>query len=230
MHLAKAFKVVLAVVALMLFSSLVFADHCLILYPAGPCIYEYDESEYTLIGPGDPGYDALSEFSLEGVVLVAIKDGAIDEAIYQAPELRGFRPSRDGKFGYVFDLTEFTLVVDGFSGTPTTYENILLIFDGFVPAECIPTVYFDYELLTNFTVPIGDLVVSTPTDYGNNYSDILTFDVVWSGCYGLHIWAFADENHNGQRDGGECFTAYSHDILVPAEEASWGKIKILDRD
>ena len=230
MHLAKTFKVVLAVVALMLFSSAAFADHCLVLYPEGSCIYEYDEAEYTLIGPGDPDFDLLSEYARGGFVLIDIKDGQIDESIYQAPGLEGFRPSKDGKHGYVFDLTEFTLIVDGFAGTPTTYENILVIFDDFVPAECIPTVYFDYTLLTDFTVPIGDLVVSTPTGSGNNYSDILTFDINWNGCYGLHIWAFADENHNGQRDGGECFTAYSHDVLVPTEEASWGKIKIIDRD
>ena len=78
--------------------------------------------------------------------------------------------------------------------------------------------------------PIGDLVVSTPTANGNNYSDTMTFEVNWHGCYGLHIWAFADENNNGTRDGGECFTAYSHDVTIPTSEASWGQIKKINQD
>ncbi|HSG29304.1 MAG TPA: hypothetical protein VLA34_12555, partial [Candidatus Krumholzibacterium sp.] len=75
------------------------------------------------------------------------------------------------------------------------------------------------------TYAIGDIVVSTPTPFGNNYSDVEVFDVSWRGCYGVHIWAFSDENYNGIPDGGECFTAFSHDMVVPVEASSWGVIK-----
>jgi hypothetical protein len=78
-------------------------------------------------------------------------------------------------------------------------------------------------------IAIGDLVVSTPTPAGGNYSDTITKFVEWGGCYGVRIWAFADENHNGMRDGGECFTAFSHDSTVPAQKASWGAVKGLYR-
>jgi hypothetical protein len=71
----------------------------------------------------------------------------------------------------------------------------------------------------------GNLVVSTPTEYGNNYSDTIALDINWSGCIGVHIWAFSDENFNGVRDGGECFTAFSHDLTIPAENSSWGRLK-----
>ena len=228
MFVAKAGKAVLAVVVLMLLASAVFADHCLIVYPAGPCIYQYDPAEYVVVGPLDSYYDAA--FDRGGVVLVEIGTGAIDESIYQAPGLEGFEASLNFQHGFVFSSTDFTLIVDGFSATPTTYENILLIFDDFVPEECIPAINIDGELLTSMVYPIGDLVVSTPTANGNNYSDTMTFEVDWSGCFGLHIWAFADENNNGTREGGECFTAYAHDLTIPTSEASWGKIKTINQD
>ena len=66
--------------------------------------------------------------------------------------------------------------------------------------------------------------VSTPLPDGD-YSDTIELMVSWSGCYGIHIWAFSDENYNGVRDGGECFTAYSHDTVVGVEESTWGAIK-----
>ncbi|MBP2681765.1 MAG: hypothetical protein H6Q78_1628, partial [Candidatus Krumholzibacteriota bacterium] len=34
-----------------------------------------------------------------------------------------------------------------------------------------------------------------------------------------------DENYNLVRDGGECFSAFSHDTTVPVEETTWGGIK-----
>jgi hypothetical protein len=30
---------------------------------------------------------------------------------------------------------------------------------------------------------------------------------------------------NLRRDGGECFTAFSHDVTVPVESATWGRIR-----
>lgn len=41
------------------------------------------------------------------------------------------------------------------------------------------------------------------------------------------IWAYADENYNGAHDGGECFTAFSHDTAVPTERSTWEAIKTL---
>ncbi len=226
MKVAKGFKLVSAALVLMLFASPVFADHCLIVYPDVPCIYAYDPSVYTVVGVGDPLYDET--YDCNGCVLVEIATGEVDESIYQAPGLIGFQEWA-GNAGYVFYGTDFTLIVDGWSTVPTTYENIKLVFDDFDPETCIPTIYIDGELLTNFMYPIGDLVVSTPTG-GVGYSDTMSFEISWSGCYGLHIWAFADENNNNKRDGGECFTANAHDTTVPTEDASWGKIKVINQD
>lgn len=228
MHLANAGKTVLVATVLMLLASLVTADPCLVVYPGGPCIYRYDPTEYTLASPGDSCYDA--EYDRGGYVLVEIGSCEIDESIYQAPGLEGFEVSIDGNEGYVFIGTDFDLIVDGFSNTPTTFVNILVVFDGFIPDGCYPTIYVDGDLITNMSHPIGDLVVSTPTASGNNYSDTMTLDISWRGCYGLHIWAFSDENYNGIRDGSECFTAFSHDMVVPAEETSWSRIKMINEE
>ena len=72
--------------------------------------------------------------------------------------------------------------------------------------------------------PIGDLVVSTPAS-GNNYSDTMLLQFASSGCTLIRTWAFADEDYDLIHDGGECFSAYSHDLTVPVAESSWGKIK-----
>lgn len=208
-------------------SGLALADPCLVVYPDGPCIYRYDPAEYYTVGPGDPLYDPA--FDRGGKVLIEVNTNEIDYSIYQAPGLSGFEMSLDGNDGYVFAGTSFNLILDGFSNVPTTYVNIVVVFDKVVPSGCIPRIWVDGELLSGMRFDAGDLVVSTPTPYGNNYSDTKSFYIEWIGCYGVHIWAFSDENDNGMKDGGECFTAFSHDLTIPVEESTWGAIKELYR-
>jgi hypothetical protein len=124
---------------------------------------------------------------------------------------------------------DFTLVIDGFSNVPTTYTNILIVFDLIEPDGCTPTISIDgnaplYDAGLGWYYPAGDLMVSTPA-MGGNYSDTLEFDFSWTGCSSVRIWAFSDADYNMVRDGGECFSAYSHDLTLPAEETSWGSIK-----
>ena len=83
--------------------------------------------------------------------------------------------------------------------------------------------------VTDPTWPAGNLVVQTPTLSGNNYSDVMTHQVTWSGCVGLHVWAFSDPDCNGVRTGHECFTAFSHDLTVPVRDATWSVVKTLYR-
>lgn len=201
----------------------VHADPCLVVYPDSPCIYRYDPNEYYTVGPGDSLYDP--EYDRGGEVLLDVWTDEIDPSIYQAPGLAGFEPAYDGNDGYVFTGTDFTLILDGFSNTPTTYVNILVVFDDVVPPGCPPEIYIDGELLTGLIYEAGDLEVTTPTPDGNNYSDVMTFEVSWRGCYGVHIWAFSDEDYDGIKVDGECFTAFSHDITIPVESMSWGAIK-----
>jgi len=126
--------------------------------------------------------------------------------------------------------TDFDLVVDGLSNVPTTYVNVLLVFDRVEPSFCQPVMTVGgnpvslYQSGLGWYYPIGDLVVSTPT-FGNNYSDVVTLAFSWSGCTSIRIYAFSDENYNLKRDGGECFSAFSHDTTVPVEEKTWGAIK-----
>jgi len=224
----KRFSASLLIAALfVLSSSSIMADPCLVVYPGGPCVYRYDVNEYYTVGPGEPYYDA--EYDRGGKVLLEIGSNEIDGSIYQAPMLAGFEESIDGNEGYIFVGTDFELIVDGFSNDPTTFVNVLVVFDKVVPAGCPPTIYVDGSLLGGMVFNMGDLVVSTPTPNGRNYSDTMSFDVNWRGCYGVHIWAFSDENYNGVMDGGECFTAYSHDMVVPTESSSWGEIKAIHR-
>ena len=199
------------------------ADPCLVVYPDSPCVYHYSIDEYYTVGPGHPLYNPL--YDRGGEVLIDINWDTIAYNIYQAPNLVGFTPSTDEKEGYFFLDKDFTLIIDGFSNVPTTYVNILLKFDNVVPEGCVPTITIDGMPVTGDTYLVGDLVVSTPTGDGNNYSDTIELIVSWSGCYGLHFWAFSDENYNGELDGGECFTAYSHDTVVGVEESTWGAIK-----
>jgi hypothetical protein len=105
--------------------------------------------------------------------------------------------------------------------------NILVKFDKTVPTGCVPEIFINGLRVTGMTYNAGDLVVSTPTPYGNNYSDTKTLDLSWRGCYGVHVWAFSDEDHDGKRDGGECFTAFSHDLMIPVQGSTWGAIKAL---
>ncbi|MCK4537858.1 MAG: hypothetical protein KAV42_03565 [Candidatus Krumholzibacteria bacterium] len=212
---------------LLLIAATVAADPCLVVYPSSACVYHYDETEYYTVGPGHPYYDAA--YDRGGLVLLELASNEIDGSIYQAPGLCGFEPSTDGNDGYVFVGTDFELIVDGYSNVPTTFVNILVVFDQPVPSGCVPFIFVDGAPVTAGIYPMGDLVVSTPTADGQQYSDVMTLDISWRGCYGLHIWAFSDENYNGVRDGGECFTAFSHDMVVPTESKTWGAIKSIHR-
>ena len=213
----------LAVLLILSLTGIANADPCLVVYPTGPCVYHYDITEYYTVGPGHPLYDA--EYDRGGYVLLETGTDEIDLSIYQAPGLMGFEASTDGNDGYVFLDTEFDLIIDGFSNTPVTYVNIILVFDEFVPSSCVPFIMVNGMPIAGNTYNAGDLTVTTPTPDGNNYSDTMILHVQWSGCYGLHMWAFSDENYNGTRDGGECFTAFSHDSTIPTENSTWGSIK-----
>jgi len=200
-------------------------DPCLVVYPDAPCIYHYDVTEYYTVGPGDSLYDP--EYDRGGEVLLERGTNEVDLSIYQAPGLLGFEPSSGGEEGYFFPDREFDLVIDGFSHIPTIYENVLVIFDQIEPSGCTPDIVVNGDTLSGNVYPAGDLVVSTPTPHGNNYSDVMVLPVSWSGCYGMHIWAFADENYDGEHEGKECFTAFSHDIFVPIQGVSWGTLKAM---
>jgi hypothetical protein len=204
-------------------SGSLLADPCLVVYSSGPCTYHYDPAEYYTVGPGDPLYDPL--YARGGLVLLEVGSNEIDLSIYQAPNLTGFIAEYDGNEGYFIDGTEFTLVIDGFSNSPTTYPNILVEFDQFKPSGCTPQIWADGEPVSGGTYAAGDLVVSTPTEYGHNYSDTKEIHITWRGCIGLRIWAFADTDYDGKRDGGECFTAFSHDLTIPVQGKTWGAIK-----
>ncbi|MBD3179226.1 MAG: hypothetical protein GF417_06325 [Candidatus Latescibacteria bacterium] len=183
----------------------------------------YDETEYYTVGPGHPLYDP--DYDRGGKVLLETGTDEIDFSIYQAPNLTGFEPSIEGNEGYAFVGTHFNIIVDGFSNRPTTYPDILLVFDQIQPESCTPTILVNGMEICGNTYPVGDLVVSTPTGNGKHYSDVIPVDITWSGCYGVHIWAFSDEDHNGIHDGGECFTSFSHDAMIDTEEVSWGEVK-----
>jgi hypothetical protein len=208
-------------------SGLALADPCLVVYPDGPCVYHYDPAEYYTVGPGDPLYDPL--YDRGGAVLIEVGTNEIDYSIYQAPGLSGFEMSTEGNDGYFFIGNEFNLIIDGFSNIPITYVNIIVVFDRFDPMTCTPRIWVDGVQLTEMRFYADDLVVSTLTPDGNNYSDTESYHIYWEGCYGVHVWAFSDENGNGVHDGGECFTAFSHDLTIPVENTTWGAIKDLYR-
>jgi hypothetical protein len=208
------------------------ADPCLMVYPESPCTYHYDPAEYYTVGPGDPLYDPA--FDKGGACLVDLNTDEIALDVYQAPSLTGFVMDSEHQ-GYFTLGNDLDVVVDGFSNMPTTYVNVLVVFDRIEPSWCQPAILVDgnavlYQSGLGWYYPIGDLVVSTPTPWGNNYSDTVTLSVLWQNCYGVRIYAFSDENYNLVRDGGECFSAYSHDTTVPAEEGTWGVIKSLYSD
>ena len=219
----RIFTVIFVVLAVIAVPGILRADPCLVVYPDIACTYYYSTEEYYTVGPGDSLYD--SEYDRGGKVLLEIETNEIDFSIYQAPNLTGFEVSEGENEGYVFSNTNFTLYLDGFSNEPTTYTNILVMFDKILPEGCLPSIIIDGQMLSGNVYPAGDLVVSTPTQYGNNYSDTIALDISWAGCIGVHIWAFSDENYNGVRDGEECFTAFSHDATIPTEESSWGRLK-----
>jgi len=204
------------------------ADPCLMVYPSdGVVIYHYEAAEYYTVGPGDPLYDAA--YDRGGEVLIDINTDEIAYNVYQAPGLGGFMLDNEHQ-GYFIISREFGLTVDGFSGNPTTYTNIVLVFDLIEPSGCSPMVTIDGNPVLwtpgiGWYWPIGDLVVSTPQN--GSYSDILTFDFKWLNCTGIRVWAFADDDFDLVHDGGECFSAFSHDLVVPAQETTWGAVKSL---
>jgi hypothetical protein len=216
-----------AMAPLLAASVTLHADPCLVVYPSGPCIYYYDPAVYYTVGPGDSLYDPL--YDRGGKMLLMIGTNYLDLSIYQPPNLMGFIAAPDENVGYYFNGTDFTLIIDGFSHSPTTYSNIIVMFDKFVPSSCTPVIFVDGMLVTDAMYYAGDLVVSTPTDYGNNYSDTKALSVSYSGCYGFRIWAFADENYDNVKEAGECFTAYTHDLTIPVKSETWGAIKELFR-
>jgi len=209
------------------FCQIAASDPCLVVYPDGPCVYYYDPAKYYTVGPGSPYYNPA--YDRGGKVLLEIGTNQVDLSIYQAPGLNGFVSTPNGDEGYYFTGTNFQLIIDGFSRAPATYVNILVVFDKAVPTGCVPTIYVAGSRLTGGVYHAGDLVVQTPAPNGNNYSDVKKVAVNVVGCNGVHVWAYSDENYNGAKDGGECFTAYSHDLTVPVEFSSWGKIKALYR-
>jgi hypothetical protein len=210
----------------LLAATIAFADPCLVVYPITPCAYHYDPAEYYTVGPGDPLYDPA--YDRGGVVLLTNGMNDIDLSVYQAPQLTGFVADTHDQ-GFHFESDTFNLVIDGFANAPMTYANVLVVFDDPQPADCAPLVTVGGTPVTGGIWPAGDLVVQTPTGEGNNYSDVITLEVAWSGCYGLHVWAFSDPDYDGLRTGGECFTAFSHDSAVPVETGTWGFIKALYR-
>ena len=113
------------------------ADPCLVVYPAGPCTYHYSPAKYTTVGPGHPLYDPL--YDRGGAVLLVVGSNSIDLSIYQPPLLAGFIADTSDE-GYYFDGGAFDLTVDGFANSPTTYVNILLMFDRAQPSGCSPTI------------------------------------------------------------------------------------------
>ena len=201
----------------------VSADPCLIVYPTAPALYMYDTSEYYTVGPGHPLYDAA--YDRGGEVLLETNTDEIDHTIYQAPGLYGFMPSWEGLDGYFFNENPFTIVVDAFSNKPRIFRNVVLVFDWYDRADCDPRITVNGVRIASPVVPIGDIAALTPAANGNNYSDTRELEITWHYCEGLRIWAFADEDFDGARDGGECFTAFSHDITIGTESSSWGAIK-----
>jgi hypothetical protein len=224
-------KFLIVSTAILLLPAIGLADPCLVVYPDVSVVYHYDPAEYYTVGPGDPLYDPL--YDRGGLVLLEVGTDEIDLSVYQAPNLAGFVLDSDDQ-GYFTMEHDFNLIVDGFSDSPTTYVNVLIVFDQVYPGGCTPIITIDgnaplYDPDLKWYYPIGDLVVSTPTGYGGTYSDTETFAFSWTGCQSLRIWAFSDADHNLERDGGECFSAFSHDLVVPVEERSWGSVKSLYR-
>lgn len=233
-HRNRVFSMIVLALGLVLAAAAapVQADPCLTVYQTGVVEYHYDPSEYYTVTPGHPLYDPA--YDRGGQVLIDANTNEIDQTIYQAPGLAGFVMSTDGKDGYFSIGHDFNLIVDGWSNTPTTYTNILVVIEP-EPPYCTPTITIDgnpalYDPGLGWYYPVGDLVVSTPTADGNNYSDTAEFSVHWDACSRIRLWAFADENFNLVHDGQSCFSAYSHDLTVPVEETSWGAIKKLYND
>ena len=205
------------------------ADPCLTVYQNGAVVYHYDINEYYTVTSGHALYDPA--YDRGGEVLIEVGTHQIDYSIYQAQNLAGFKVSTNGEEGYFSIGSDFQLVVDGFSNMPTYYTNILLVFEPRTD-YCQPMITVDgspamYDPQLGWYFPVGDLNTVTPTTDGNNYSDTREFDIHFDACSGIRVWAFADTNFDLINDGGECFSAFSHDLTVPVEETTWGAIKQL---
>lgn len=218
----------LALICVLALSSTVLAspDPCLMVYTDAYCVYHYDTT-YCTVTFGDPLYDPI--YDRGGEVLIEVSANIIAYDVYQAPNLTGFQPSTGGDDGYFSIGNDFNAIIDGFNNTPTTYINIIMVFEA-EPSWCSPQIYVDGDLVVGDMHAIGDLVVSTPTPDGMNYSDTITKQISWSGCSGVKIWAFADEDYDGIWTDSECFSAFSHDLTVPVESRSWGAIKSLYKE
>lgn len=202
-------------------------DYCLVIYPDAPCVYHYRTNDYFAVREGDPLYNPL--YDRGGKVLLKRYTNSIDPVIYQPPNLLGFYPATDLQDGYYVATSEFRLIIDGFSKVPMYYPNIILVFDHVTPDYCYPEIKINGQVISGMTYPLGNLSVTTPTPDGKNYSDVISVLFSQTGCYGVRVWAFSDENGNGILDAGECRSAYSHDTMVPVEEKTWSSIKELFR-
>jgi hypothetical protein len=228
--LKSLWKIVAGVIGVCVFmASPAFSDPCLMVYSDSPAVYHYDPAEHYTVGPGHMLYDPV--YDRDGKVLIDANTGEIAYNVYQAPNLLGFQLDMEHQ-GYFILGSEFTAIVDGFNNAPITYENVLLVFDTFEPAGCVPSVTIDgnpalFDAGLGLYWPLGDLTVSTPTADGNNYSDTWWFSISWGVCSGVRAYAFSDDNYNLVRDGNECFSAFSHDITIPVEDRTWGAIKSL---
>jgi len=200
----------------------------LIVYPDGPSVYHYESAEYYTVSSGHPLYDPA--YDRGGLVLIELNTDEIPLDIYQAQNISGFVLDEENQ-GFFINDNSFDLIVDGFSNGPHTYTNIVLVFDSFDPDGCVPFMSVDavpavYDPGCGWHCPLGGLEVSTPTPDGNNCSDTMTCLVQAVGCLAVRVWAFDDENGNLIHDGGECFSAFSHDTAIPIQGRTWGSIKI----
>lgn len=223
-------SVLVAVLFFFVLAPVLRAEPCLVVYPDEACTYHYDTNEYYTVTTGHPLYDPI--YDRGGEVLIEIGTDRVDLSIYQVPNLTRFEPSASGEDGYFMVGNDFDLIVNGWSNSPTTYVNILLVFVP-EPSSCTPLVtvngnpvYTDPGL--GWYYPIGDLAVSTPA-VGNNYSDTVTRAIRWELCSGVRVWAFADEDYDLVWNGEECFTAFSHDITTPVKKATWSSVKAMYR-
>lgn len=217
---------ILVLVVSVLTASSAMAEPCLMVYPAGPTEYHYSSFEEYVVGPGDPLYDPA--YDRGGYVLIDANTDEIAHEVYQAPNLVGFVLDEESQ-GYFFVGTSTDLSIDGWSNTPTTFTNVTLVFRS-LGMGCLPNIMVNGMAPMSapdgtYYFELGELVVSTPTGMGNNYSDSIEVSVDWSACAEIDIWAFSDEDADHMRDGGECKTAFSKNTTVPLEESSWGSLK-----
>jgi len=221
MNILPRFTSALVITAMIaLGATEVLADPCLTVYPAGETYFYFDPAYHTLVDETHREFDP--SIAIYGLVLIERKAAKVAYDIHQAPHLRGFIPASSDPRGFMVSSRSFQLIVDGFSNRPTTFDNVTLIVE--TQLDCPAGIWIDGTPLENGRRVLGDLQVSTPAK-GNNYSDVLIVDVIVEGCGSVEIWAFADEDENGERDGGECFSAFGRDFRLPVRKVSWGGVK-----